>query len=94
EAGALQAVPISEGIAIGPLVHLRPPKPDVLQGSTNDPEAAWKHLQGAIQKVQLSIREQRNNLARSLGEDHAAIFDAHLLILQDPQLLDRAQEFI
>ncbi len=94
EEGTLQAVPVSEGIAIGPLVYLKPPKPVVPQGVTNNPEKAWDHLQQAIIKVQQSVREQRNRIAKSLGETQAAIFDAHLLILQDPELIDKAHEII
>jgi len=94
EKGSLQAVPVSEGIAVGPLVYLNPPKPIVPQGLTNDPENAWARLQQAINKVQQSVREQRNRIAKSLGEPQAAIFDAHLLILQDPELLDKAHEII
>jgi len=61
---------------------------------TNDPQASWTHLQQAIQKVQQAVRAQRNLVARSLGELNAAIFDAHLLILQDPDLLDHARKLI
>ncbi|HMD90060.1 MAG TPA: phosphoenolpyruvate--protein phosphotransferase [Anaerolineaceae bacterium] len=94
EDGLLQAVPVSEGIAIGPIVYLRPPKPIVTQELTNDPEKSWGHLQQAINQVLQSVREQRNRVAKSLGETQAAIFDAHLLILQDPELLEKAHELI
>lgn len=94
EKGSLQAVPVSEGIAIGPLVYLRPQKPSVSKEATNNPEKSWQRLQLAISNVQQSIREQRNRIAKSLGETQAAIFDAHLLILQDPELLENAHQFI
>ncbi len=98
EAGAgfafLQAVPISEGIAIGPLAHLRTVRPAISQDPTEDAEASWAHLQQALRKVQQALREQRNLVARSLGESNAEIFDAHLLILQDPDLLDQAHRLI
>lgn len=94
EEDGLPAVPISEGIAIGPLVFFRPPHPEVPQGLTSDPEAAWKHLQAALHSVEQAVREQRSQVARSLGKAQADIFDAHLLILEDPDLLDQARRLI
>ena len=92
--GFLQAAPISEGIAIGPLAHMHTARPAISTASTHDPEASWAHLQQAIQKVEKAVRQQRNLVAQSLGEDNAAIFDAHLLILQDPDLLDQVRGII
>jgi phosphoenolpyruvate-protein phosphotransferase/dihydroxyacetone kinase phosphotransfer subunit len=90
----LQAVPISEGIAIGPLARMRSSHPPVAAGLTDDPQAAWGRLTQAIQKVRQTVSEQRRLVARSLGEANAAIFDAHLLILQDPELLDQTRRAI
>jgi multiphosphoryl transfer protein len=92
--GFLQAVPISEGIAIGPLAHLQTIRPAIPVEPTHDPQASWAHLQQALQQVQQAVREQRNLVARSLGETNAEIFDAHLLILQDPDLLDQVHQLI
>ncbi len=92
--GYLQAVPISEGYAVGPLAHMRSALPVVPTEPTANPEAAWAHLQQAIALVQKSVSEQRKLVARSLGEGNAAIFDAHLLILQDPDLLEQARRLI
>jgi phosphocarrier protein FPr len=92
--GFLQAVPISEGIAIGPLAHLHTVRPAISKDPTHDPETSWVHLQHALQAVHQAVREQRNLVARSLGESNAEIFDAHLLILQDPDLLDQVHKLI
>jgi phosphoenolpyruvate-protein phosphotransferase/dihydroxyacetone kinase phosphotransfer subunit len=90
----LQAVPISEGIAIGPLAHLRTVRPAISKEPTHDAEASWAHLQQALRKVQQAVKEQRDLVARSLGKSNAEIFDAHLLILQDPDLLGQARQLI
>jgi phosphocarrier protein FPr len=92
--GFFQAVPISEGIAIGPLAHIQTRRPAISAEPTHDPQASWTHLQQALQKVQHTVKEQRNLVARSLGETNAEIFDAHLLILQDPDLLDQTHKLI
>jgi phosphocarrier protein FPr len=94
EPGALQAEPISPGIAFGPLVQLRPRRPPVPEGATDDPPAAWERLQEAIRTAARAVREQRKQVAAGLGEANAAIFDAHLLILNDPDLLAQAHALI
>jgi phosphotransferase system enzyme I (PtsI) len=58
----------------------------VPEGRTSDPQAAWEQLEKALQAARRSIQEQRRQAADRLGEDKAAIFDAHLLILEDPEL--------
>ncbi len=87
-------IPISEGVALGPLWHLQIQPPPVPSCETEDPERDWQHLQAAIDQTRDEIRQRRNQLAASLGETEAEIFDAHLLILQDPELLSRAKALI
>jgi multiphosphoryl transfer protein len=92
--GDLDAVPVSEGIAVGPIYHYRPPPPPIPDHQIQDSELGWRRLQRAIDSTRLDIRERRRRVAGELGEDQAAIFDAHLLILDDPELEERARHFI
>jgi phosphoenolpyruvate-protein phosphotransferase/dihydroxyacetone kinase phosphotransfer subunit len=94
EAGVLQAEPISPGIAFGPLVQMRSARPLVTQERINDPAAAWDRLRQALRTTAVAVSEQRKAVARNLGEANAAIFDAHLLILSDPDLLERARSLL
>jgi phosphoenolpyruvate-protein phosphotransferase/dihydroxyacetone kinase phosphotransfer subunit len=94
EEGDLQAVPVSEGIAIGPLYLYHPPPPPIPDHKIKDPEPTWKRLQSGIEATRASIQERRRRVAGELGEDQAAIFDAHLLILEDPELAERARQLI
>jgi multiphosphoryl transfer protein len=94
EGGLLQAVPISPGIAFGPLLPLLPARPEVTNIRVDDPALAWQELHQALQTTRQVVGEQRRRTARSLGEQQAAIFDAHRLILEDPQLLEQARQAI
>jgi len=94
ESGALQAVPVSDGIALAPLARYQPALPPIPQDKSEDPEADWKRLQKALETTQKAIRQRRTQLAASLGEEQTAIFDAHLLILQDPDLIEQVRERI
>jgi phosphoenolpyruvate-protein phosphotransferase len=94
EEGAIQGVPVSEGIAIGPLFVYQPALPEIPEYKIDDPQAAWDRLLNAIEMTAAKIREQRDHVAATLGEGQAAIFDAHLLILQDPDLRERTRKLI
>jgi phosphoenolpyruvate-protein phosphotransferase (PTS system enzyme I) len=47
-----------------------------------------KRFEVALLKTRHEISEIRNQVAKRLGEEEAQIFDAHLLVLEDPALID------
>jgi phosphocarrier protein FPr len=48
-------------------------------------------LEGAVEAARADIAAQRTAVAARAGEDEAAIFDAHLLFLQDAEILEPAR---
>ncbi len=86
------AVALSEGIALGPVFHYRAPAPRVPRHRPENPDREWEDLLRARDKACETIRQRRPALESGLGKARAAIFDAHLLILQDPALLDRTRQ--
>jgi phosphoenolpyruvate-protein phosphotransferase len=92
--GEFRAIPVSDGVAIGPFYRYRPPLPPVSFDLTTDPQGEWERLQRAIDETGAAIRQRRKQLTASLGEEQAAIFDAPELILQDPDLLENTHQLI
>jgi multiphosphoryl transfer protein len=90
----LQGLPGAPGIAWGPARHLRSVAPEIPTGSSGEPEAEWEALQGALQRVRAEIGAVRDSVAARAGEYAAAIFDAHLLFLDDDALLEPARRAI
>jgi phosphocarrier protein FPr len=88
------AVALSEGIAVGPIFHFRTCAPQVPRRRAADPESEWQNLLRAIDKACGAIRRRRQAMEAGLGQAKAAIFEAHILILQDPALLDRVRQRI
>ena len=91
ETGAIPVVAISEGIALGPLARLVLPPPTVPDHPLDNPDKAWTRLETALAQVEQDIRARRRTVAAQAGEEQAAIFDAHALILSDPDLLDQVK---
>jgi phosphocarrier protein FPr len=85
--GVFQAVPLSEGTALGRFFRYQPALPPIPVEKTGDPDGEWKRLQRALETVRGSIQARLQQMKIALGEADAAIFEAHLLILDDPDLL-------
>jgi phosphocarrier protein FPr len=92
--GAERAVAVSDGLAIGPIYKYKPQPPPVPQEPAEDPDAEWQRLEQGLGNTRRVIRQRRNDLAAVIGEVESAIFDAHLLILQDPDLLGQVRSAI
>ena len=85
--GTIVGVPASPGIAVGPVRHLHVPELPLPEASAGTPEEERTQLDAAIAAVHADITRQRDDAVVRVGRGEAAIFDAHLLFLQDEALL-------
>jgi phosphocarrier protein FPr len=88
----LRGSPASPGIAVGRARRLRPADVEVPAGPAEDPAADWAALEGAIAATAADIRRTRASAAVRAGEYEAGIFDAHVLLVRDEELLGPAHE--
>ena len=88
------AIPVSEGIAIGPLFRYQPPAPPIPQHPAEDPAREWARLEKAIEATRQAIRQRKRQLRGTISDADADIFEAHELILQDPDLLTQVRQRI
>ena len=87
-------VPAAPGVAIGPVQRLREPEPVISDAPAGDPADEWRALDAARDAARADVRAARAAVAAGAGEAEAAIFDAHLLLLDDDALLDPARRAI
>jgi len=92
--GVLTGIPASAGIAIGPLARLRPVVVPVTARVVDNPEAEWQRLEAAARGAQEETRALLAWARAHAGENQAAIFDAQLLLLDDPDLMSSAKHAI
>jgi phosphocarrier protein FPr len=79
----------SPGIAIGPAVHLQADDVAVQDSASGgDPADEWRRVRAAVAAVRREIQRVRAAAAREVGEQEARIFDAHLMLVDDADLLD------
>lgn len=84
---SLSGLAASPGIAIGPARHLRRPVPKVPTGRVGPADDEWAAFEHALDAARADVRATRRSIAAGAGEQAAAMFDAHLLFLDDEALL-------
>ena len=85
----------SPGYAIGPAVLLHFAEPIVERRPIENAATEWARLQAALDSGARLPRETlRDQIARSANQYDAAIFDAHLMFLNDPEFLDGVRHTI
>lgn len=88
---AWSGVAASPGVAVGPAALYRPQLPQVTRQHIDDPAGEWQRLQSALTTARQELVALQAQATRQIGAADAAIFAAHALILQDPELLANVQ---
>ena len=85
----LKGIGASDGVAIAPVYSLE--EPDLsFDGKQIEPaqeDAEVELFKAAFNQSKVEITKIRNHAEEAVGPEHAAIFDAHLLVLDDPEFL-------
>ncbi len=83
----LRGIAASPGVAVGVAYPLtRRAGPVFERVSARAPEAEWARHQAAVAQAQTELTGLAERLSQELGEAQARIFQAHALILADPDL--------
>ncbi|PTH59816.1 phosphoenolpyruvate--protein phosphotransferase [Staphylococcus agnetis] len=83
----MKGIAASDGVAIAKAYMLIEPDLSFSETTTNDTEAEVLKFNEALKNSKIELTKIRNNAEEQLGPDKAAIFDAHLLVLDDPELI-------
>lgn len=83
----LIGIAASSGIAIGKAFLMIEPDLTVTKSTVSNKEDEITRFHGAVDAAKLELQKIRDRAEIDLGSENAAIFDAHLLVLGDPELL-------
>jgi phosphotransferase system enzyme I (PtsP) len=81
----LRGIPISPGIAIGP-VHVQPPRLDLATVRYQPARALrseWRAIERALRETVRQISDLREAVGERFGEEFAEVFTTHIMILED-----------
>lgn len=86
----LQGIGVSPGIAIGPALIFDVDRYEVPHYAISDPEAEIVRLDRAIAATREDLTQLYLQTAAELGQEHADIFNAHLMLLDDVAVYEEA----
>ena len=84
----LRGIAAAPGVAVGPGYLLLKGLAKVPKYAVADAAAEIARLGAALEETRRQIGVLRDEVARAMGPGEAAIFDAHLLVLEDAALMD------
>lgn len=93
-APTIYGIAASPGVAVGPAALYRPRLPDIVARHIDDPTTEWQRLQDAVAEARADIEALHRRALDQVGPDEAAIFEAHLLFLEDPSTLEAVRQII
>ena len=92
----LRGIPVSKGVSRSRVVvldrtRINPAKLGILE---SDPAGEEDRLQASLVQTRRQILAVQERLREALGAKDAQIFDAHLLVLEDPMLIEQTTRLI
>ncbi len=94
EGATFTGLPVSPGSATGVVRRLRRPEIEIPPEVSVDAADELAALEGAVAQVRRELSGTRGSIADRADEQSAAIFDVHLMLLDDPMLLDSVRQAI
>ncbi|MGF9906594.1 phosphoenolpyruvate--protein phosphotransferase [Brevibacillus porteri] len=90
----ITGVKASAGIAMGKAFLLTTPDLQINTVAIEDPASEIQRFQEALAQAKNDLEDIVLRVEREMGTDHADIFKAHLLVLEDPELVDTVKDKI
>ncbi|NBX34387.1 phosphoenolpyruvate--protein phosphotransferase, partial [bacterium] len=84
----LNGTAAAPGVARATAYLLQQGRALVVRRQVDDPAGELARFEAALVATRAEIARLRHDVARKLNESEAAIFDAHLLVLEDVALID------
>ena len=90
----LKGIAASDGVAVAKAYLLVQPDLSFETASVEDTNAEEARLDVALEASQNELSVIREKAVESLGEEAAQVFDAHLMVLSDPEMIGQIKETI
>ncbi|WP_423798091.1 phosphoenolpyruvate--protein phosphotransferase [Neobacillus sp. SAB-20_R2A] len=90
----ISGIAASSGIAIAKAFRLENPDLKVEKNAITDVNLEIKRLEQALELSKGELQKIKEHTSLNLGDDKAEIFEAHLLVLNDPELINQIKDKI
>ncbi len=90
----VKGIAASDGIGIAPAYLLVDPDLSYEKKTIDDPAAEYARVEAAFEKSIKQLETIKENAASRLGAEELAVFDAHITILSDPEMMGQIKDSI
>jgi phosphotransferase system enzyme I (PtsI) len=90
----LKGIAASDGVAVAKAYLLVQPDLSFSKVNVEDTAAEETRLDEALAKSTAELQKIRDKAAQTLGEAEAQVFDAHLMVLSDPEMIGQIKQNI
>jgi len=90
----MKGLGVSPGIAIGKVIVKKDPKIEIVKRNIDDVQKEVQRLKDALAKSKNEIKTIYDKSKREIGEKEAGIFEAHIMILDDPEMFEEIEKKI
>ncbi len=85
---------VYQGVAMGPLLVIKRELPKVEKKEIEDPETEINRVDQALTQAKEQLQKLYEKTKRMIGEDSAAIFEVHQMMLEDEDYIDSIYNMI
>jgi len=90
----IKGIAASSGISIGKAFRLVEPVLSFEEKTVENPDAEIERFRQAVEKAKNELNILKSQTEKRLGKEQGAIFEAHLLVLSDPEFVGAVEEKI
>ncbi|GBD68480.1 MAG: phosphoenolpyruvate--protein phosphotransferase [Tetragenococcus halophilus] len=90
----LKGIAASDGVAVAKAYLLVEPDLTFSKKNVDDTEHEKTRLDEALKTSEKELQKIRDNAAETLGESEAQVFDAHLMVVDDPEMTGQIKQNI
>lgn len=90
----IKGIAASSGISIGKAFRLVEPVLSFEEKTVENPDAEIERFRQAVEKAKNELNLLKSQTEKRLGKEQGAIFEAHLLVLSDPEFVGAVEEKI
>src|ERR1043165_5486000 len=92
----LRGIPVSAGVCRGKILVLDKARKSVPKRELAETELAdeLSRFERALVQTRHQVQEVQRKVTATMGADHGSIFEAHLLVLEDPVLVDEVVRMV
>jgi phosphoenolpyruvate-protein phosphotransferase (PTS system enzyme I) len=90
----IKGIPVSEGYAFAKVLRIIDDTIDTTKKIVSDPNQEINHFHEAIDKTVFQLNALKDETEKKFGIDTAKIFEAHIMIAEDPEIKNLVEEKI